>query len=387
MNGKSWNGARIRHTVGRKSGKDYISPMPAALDPSGMGPDRTRIHRGHTPRPFRPASWLPGAHLQTLAGKFLRPTPDPGLRRERWETPDGDFLDLDFAPPPRPDAPPVLILHGLEGSTGRGYVRVLMRELHHQGLLPIGLNFRSCSGEPNRVARFYHSGETGDLIWALGRLRERFPHRPLGAVGFSLGGNVLLRHLGISGIRAIDEGTPVSLVDAAVAISVPFDLVAGTRALEAGPMGRLYTRYFLRSLLEKSKAKEALLRPLLDWDALHRARTLREFDEVATAPLHGFDDAWDYYRQSSSGPHLRSIRIPTLLLHSDDDPFLPPRSAPRDAVRENPWLLAGFPRRGGHVGFVEGPGPWAPRFWAEAEAARYLAHRLPGSGKPNALEP
>ncbi|TVP56165.1 MAG: hypothetical protein EA351_08645, partial [Gemmatimonadales bacterium] len=181
---------------------------------------------------------------------------------------------------------------------------------------------------------------------------------------------------GHGGKGPTDPGGLAGGLTAAAAISVPFDLSAGTRVLEERPMGRLYTHYFLRSLLGKARDKESLLRPVIDWEQLNAARTLRQFDDAATAPLHGFDDAWDYYRKSSSGPWLPSIRTPTLLVHADDDPFMPPRSSPREAVRNNPFLLGGFHRHGGHVGFVEGPGPWAPRFWAEAEAARYLAGQL-----------
>lgn len=336
---------------------------------------RETLHRGHRVRPFRPARWLPGPHLQTLAGKFFRPSSDTGLSRERWETPDGDFLDLDFGSDPGAAAPIVLVLHGLEGSTHRGYVRLAMAELRGREMWAVGLNFRSCSGEPNRMPRFYHSGETGDLDWVLGRLAERHPGRPLGAMGFSLGGNVLLRYLGERG-----EAGP-ELLSASAAISVPFDLTSGTRQLEVGAMGRLYTYYFLRSLRAKARAKRAILASVLELERLEAARTLREFDDIATAPLHGYADAWDYYRRASSGPVLDAIRVPTLLLHSLDDPFLPESAVPQTAAAANPYLLWNFPARGGHVGFVEGAVPWASRFWAEAEAARYLKRILDPDGE------
>lgn len=331
---------------------------------------RAELHRGFRPRPFRPAPWLPGAHLQTVGGKYLRPHPDPGLEPLRIDTPDGDFLDLEVGPEPVPGAPVVLVLHGLEGSTRRGYVRVAMAELLGQGLRPVGLNFRACSGEPNLRPRFYHSGETGDLAHALELLEERFPGRRLGALGFSLGGNVLLKYLGESGDGS-GRGHP--RLRAAAAISVPFDLSAGARAIEAGLMGRIYTRYFVRSLREKLRSKEPLLRELLDLEAAMAAATLREYDEVATAPLHGFPDAETYYRASSSLGFLPRIRTPTLLVQAADDPFLPLGSLPAREVEENPFLLGAFTPRGGHVGFVAGLRPWRPRFWAEAEAARYLA--------------
>jgi uncharacterized protein len=346
-------------------------PDPRELATCEVDPmDREGIHRGHRVRPFRSTPWLPGASLQTVLGKFLRPRASPELFRERWATPDGDFVDLDFGSRPRGGGPLVLILHGLEGSTRRGYVRLAMREVLERGMQPVGLNFRSCSGEPNRTARFYHSGETGDLAWVLERLHHRFPGRPMGAIGFSLGGNVLLRFLGE---RAEEARAHLA---AAAAISVPFDLVRGIGRLEAGGMGRIYTRYFLRSLLRKSEAKGAILESVLDFERLRAARTLREFDDVATAPLHGFVDAGDYYRKASSAPVLRQIRIPTLLLHADDDPFLPAEAVPRTAVEANPFLMGAFPAAGGHVGFVERSPPWAPRFWAEREAARYVRRLL-----------
>ena len=189
-------------------------------------------HLGFQCRPYRPAIWLPGAHLQTLAGKYLRGDPPVAVERSRLETRDGDFLDLDVGVETAPTAPIVLILHGLEGSSRRPYVRVTMLALARMGIRPIGMNFRSCSGEPNRRARFYHSGEIGDLSFVLAELARRFPGRPMGALGFSLGGNVLLRYLGELGERAAQH------LSAAVAISVPYDLAEGAVMLETGLMGR-----------------------------------------------------------------------------------------------------------------------------------------------------
>ncbi len=339
-------------------------------------------HRGFRPREFAQAPWLAGPNLQTVVGKFLRARsprlgessgPDP-RGRERLTMPDGDFVDLDAAPDPGGDAPVILVLHGLEGSTRRGYMRMASAELQARGMLAIGMNFRSCSGEPNLTARFYHSGDTADVAFVLDTLRARYPDRPLGALGFSLGGNILLRLL----------AERPDVVDAAAVISVPFDLAEGTRELERSPMGRIYTHYFLRSLFSKVEAKVELLRPLLDLDRLREARTLRAFDDLATAPLHGFDGAWDYYARCSSGPVIPRIRTPTLVLHSLDDPFLPRDAVPRRSLAENPCTLEVLTRAGGHVGFVEPSGPGSPRFWGEAEAARYLALMLDAT-PPGAL--
>ncbi len=324
-------------------------------------------HSRFESRLFHPAAWLPGGHLQTLAGKFLRPRPHLAVERLRVETPDADFLDLDLGPDPGPRAPLVLVLHGLEGSTRRRYVRAAMSALTSVGMRAIGMNFRSCSGVPNRRARFYHSGETGDISLVLDLLHERYPGRPLGALGFSLGGNALLRYLGEKG------DTPPPYLSGTAAISVPYDLAEGSRMLESSRMGRIYTGYFLRSLQDKARAKRELLSEVVDFEAILRARTLREFDAAATAPLHGFADAEEYYRQASAGPILPSIRVPTHLLHALDDPFLPASAVPTEAIDENSWLVGSICRRGGHVGFIERGPPWHASFWAELEAMRYLA--------------
>ena len=314
---------------------------------------------------FRQAWWLPGAHAQTLGARLLRSRAGVhGLRRERVELPDGDFLDLD-GDDGDPGAPLVLVLHGLEGSTRSNYAMELYRQLAAAGLQAVGLNFRSCGGELNRLPRLYHSGETGDLAFVLRLIRQRFPGRPLAAAGFSLGGNVLLKYLGESG----DTG-----IGAAVAISVPFDLAAGAQRLERG-FSRVYRRYLVGKLKRKTRAKAALVRGRVSLRDVRRARSFAEFDDAATAPLHGFANAQDYYARSSSAGYLAGVRVPTLLIHSTDDPFLPASAIPRAAVAANPALTAEFTARGGHVGFVAGP-PWAPVFWAERRAAGFLADRL-----------
>jgi predicted alpha/beta-fold hydrolase len=322
-----------------------------------------------TPRPFTPPSWARNPHAQTLGARVLRSDEKPALTRERWELRDGDFLDVDLGPDPGPGAPLALVLHGLEGSSRRRYVLSAGRELLARGVRPVALNFRGCSGELNRRPRFYHSGETGDPAFVLEKLRRAFPGRRVGALGFSLGGNVLLKLLG----EREDGG--LGLVDAAAAMSVPFDLGAGSTFLEQTVMGRLYTRYFLRSLKAKVQGKRPALDGRIDVTTTFRARTLREFDDVATAKLHGFRDAEDYYASCSSAGFVRGIRTPTLVLHSLDDPFLPAASVPRAALEENPAVTPVLTGRGGHVGFLEGS-LRAPRFWGEVEAARYLAEAL-----------
>ena len=324
------------------------------------------------PDPFHPARGLSGPTRQTILGKVLRAHAEraaPPLRvdRRRWDTPDGDFLDLDLSGPDDPGSPTVVVLHGLEGSTRRPYVRLFLRMLAVRGLRGVALNFRSCSGEPNRLARSYHSGDTADLRWVIERLRESETAGPLAAVGFSLGGNVLLKYLG-------EEGGSAPLV-AAVAVSVPFDLSAGADAIQKGPQGILYTRYFLRSLKRKVRWKSDLLGPDLTRAAL-AARTIREFDEALTAPVHGFGSAEEYYRQSSSAGYLGRVRVPTLVLHALDDPFQPESALPRKSMVENRSVHPVLTARGGHLGFV-GTGPDTRRFfWAERNAADWLAIRL-----------
>jgi uncharacterized protein len=324
------------------------------------------------PQPFRPAWWLAGAHAQTVAGRYLRPRTGVHYRRERIDTPDGDFVDLDWAtvprrPAPAADAPLVVVVHGLEGSSESPYVLETCRTLWDRGIRSAAMNFRSCSGQPNRLPRFYHAGDTGDLAFVLDLLAGRNPGVPLGAVGFSLGANVLLKYLGERGDAA--------RVRAAAAVSIPFDLGAGADHLEKTAMGRLYTSAFVRPLMEKYRLKRHLVGNRIDERRAAAARGFREFDEVVTARLHGFAGADDYYVRSSSAQFLPRIRVPTLLVHAVDDPFVPPGAIARDAIAANPVLVGAITEHGGHVGFIAGT-PWKPEFWAEAEAARFLEGEL-----------
>lgn len=318
---------------------------------------------------FVPAWWLPGAHAQTIAGRLLRRPEPPPLRRERIDTPDGDFLDVDLTESVRPGMPLVVLLHGLEGSSRRGYALNVYRELERRGMGAIGVNSRGCSGEPNRTSRAYHSGETGDLRFVLAEVETRYPGSPLGVIGFSLGGNALLKFLG----EERDAATP--RLRACVTVSVPFDLAACADALDRTRMGRFYTGRFLATLKQKTVAKAALLDGLIDMDRALASTTFREFDDTVTAPLHGFESAEDYYTRCSSNRFLADVRVPTRLLQARDDPFLPTGAIPEAAIRANPALEPVFLEKGGHVGFIAGR-PWAPRFWAEQNAAEYFAARL-----------
>jgi predicted alpha/beta-fold hydrolase len=295
--------------------------------------------------------------------------------KERLDTPDGDFLDLEHAVVeghPLPDhAPLVLKLHGLEGSAHSGYSVVLARALAKRGIRSVGLNFRSCGGEMNRAARFYHSGETGDLALVLDHLLQSAPAGGLGALGFSLGGNVLLKYLGEQGAGAAGK------LRAAVAVSVPYDLAACADRMTEG-FGRVYAGFFLRSLRAKVRKKSAQLAGICEVNRVLEATRVRDFDDALTAPLHGFRDAEDYYRQSSAGQFLGAIAVPTLLIHSLDDPIAIAQAIPHPVIAANDHLSTAFTRRGGHVGFVGGS-PRSPTFWAEEKGAEFLAGHLSGS--------
>lgn len=291
--------------------------------------------------------WLPGGHAQTI-WSALRPAPDVALRRERWETPDADFIDLDWAGDA--DAAQTLVLfHGLEGSSESPYARSIAAAAAERGWRAAIVHFRGCSGEPNRLSRAYHSGDSEEADWVLRRLAaERVP---LFAAGISLGGNVLLKWLGERG----DEARAV--VRSATAVSAPIDLGAADRALSTGFSRLVYARTFLKTLKQKSLEKLARHPGTFDGARAAAARTLYEFDDAVTAPLHGFADAEDYYTRASAGPLLRHIRVPTLVLNALNDPFLPRDALERAARGASADVLLEFPATGGHVGFVNGRFP------------------------------
>ncbi len=324
--------------------------------------DKNGIMAALAAHPFRPARWLPGPHAQTVWGPLVRKRFGAALRRERWDTPDGDFLDILFSDG-RPGAPVVLLLHGLEGTPASFYIPAFARRFRGEGWTLAALMFRSCGGDMNRARRLYHLGETEDPAWAAARLAARYPGSPLFAAGISLGANALLKWLG--------EGSPVpASLRGAAAISPPFDPARNAPRLEAA-LGGFYVRHFLRTLIPKALEKERLHPGALDAEAVRRCRTFYDFDTVATARLHGFADAEDYWRRCGCGQFLGGVRVPTLLLCARDDPFMDPEALPSAAAEASPWLYPLFPERGGHVGFVSGP-PWRPRHWAEEQTARFF---------------
>jgi len=291
---------------------------------------------------------------------------------ERWRTPDDDEVELHRVDAP-PGRPHLLLLHGLEGGPQSHYVGGLLDQARRRGWGAELLVFRSCGPVPNRARRFYHSGETEDLALVVDRLAAEHPGSPLLVAGVSLGGNVLLKYLGERGDRV------PAAVRAAAAVSVPYDLGRGSRHIGRG-FGRVYERHFVRSLRRKALEKLARYPDLYASERLAAARSLLEFDDVVTAPVHGFASADDYYDRSSSLRFLAGIRRPTLLLSAEDDPFLPAEvlDEVRRVARGNDCLDVDFVPHGGHAGFVGGRLPWRPVYWAEDRVIGFLAEVLAG---------
>lgn len=299
------------------------------------------------PRRLNTPWWLPGAHLQTIY-PLLRKPPALPLRREQVDTPDGDFIDLDWLDGACADAPLLVLFHGLEGSSNSHYARTLLQAARQRGWRAVVPHFRGCSGRPNRLARAYHSGDSGEIDWILTTLSHR-NRAPLFAVGVSLGGNALLKWMGER------EQAATHVLQAAVAICPPLDLTVSGHALGRG-FNRIYTRHFLHTLKPKALAKLTADPQLFERERLLRARTLFEFDDVYTAPVHGFAGAADYWRRASSRPWLRGIRVPSLLLTAANDPFVPAQALP-SAAECSASLLHEHTADGGHVGFVSGSFP------------------------------
>ncbi|CAN7726743.1 alpha/beta fold hydrolase [Caballeronia sp. LjRoot29] len=350
---------------------------------------------------YRAPRWLPTAHAQTIVPALFAPRPAVKYRRERWNTPDGDFIDLDWlaydvegegnerghsdaatangsqpshpapgelrdadsvaksfdeaanrgsgaAPAPNPTAPLFVLFHGLEGSSDSHYARVLMAEAKARGWFGVVPHFRSCGGSMNLLPRFYHLADSAEVDWVLRRLKAQHAG-PVIAAGVSLGGNVLLRWL------CEQEQDATAILDAAAAISAPLDVHAGGHAISQG-FGMVYTRNFLKTLKRKALAKLDQYPGLFDRDAMLAARTMHAFDNAVTAPVHGFRDTEDYWTRATTRPYLPRIAIPTLVLNARNDPFLPGRVLP-SAAEVSAAVTLDQPEHGGHVGFMTGPFP------------------------------
>lgn len=344
-------------------------------------------------------AWLPGGHLQTLYGALFAPTNRVRFVRERVETPDGDFLDFDWSAPgivtnpvnqtikteglPRQSAaerwindedrqaiadmletPALVLLHGLEGNSTSRYAQSILQYFRARGWLVVLAHFRGCSGVPNRLARAYYSGDSDEVGFILRATLERSPKAKWHVAGVSLGGNALLKYLG-------EHPGQNPGLQAAVSVSAPIDLVAaGNNLSEDWVCRQLYTRHFLRTMRPKTMEKATRFPGAIDVTRLSRAKTLRDFDDVYTAPMHGFKDAQEYWEKASSKPWLPFIDLPTLVINARNDPFIPEPSLPgtREASAK---VTLHQPAQGGHVGFTTG-GFAGHLNWLPARLARFF---------------
>lgn len=325
----------------------------------------------HKSSAFNPAWPLPNGHLETIYPSLFRKVNGLAGRyvRERLELPDGDFLDIDRLKKGAKQA--VIISHGLEGNSHRAYVTGMARAFEARGWDVLAWNFRGCSGVMNRLPRFYHSGDTTDLLSLVRFAIDACGYEQVVLIGFSMGGNMTLKLAGEAGENLPREVTGL------VAFSVPCDLAASAKKLEQSAFG-LYQRRFMRMLKAKIEAKEADMPGTFDLSGLERMRTFREFDDTFTAPLHGFRDAADYWEKASCLPWLPEIRRPALLVSALNDPFLTESCFPREAARANPCLTLETPKHGGHTGFTQNLS--ARVLWSELRALQFAETLLTKTG-------
>lgn len=346
--------------------------------------------------------WLPGGHLQTLYGSLLAPANRLRFVRERVRTPDGDFLDFDWSAPglvlhpkgrridrtglPKASAatrwieaadnelirhheraPALVLLHGLEGDSNSRYVQSILQYFRARGWLVVLAHFRGCSGVPNLLARSYFSGDIDEVDFILKTVIERAPHAQWQVAGVSLGGNALLKYLG-------ERAGQTAAIETAVSICAPMDLVAaGNRLSEDWICRQVYTRHFLRTMKPKIMAKAARFPGAIDVTRVSRAKTLKDFDDAYTAPMHGFINALDYWEKASSKPWLKYIDTPTLIINPRNDPFIPEPSLPGTTdISANITLHQ--PAEGGHMGFVTGHFPGNLN-WLPARLAKFFNAR------------
>ncbi|MBJ6108375.1 alpha/beta fold hydrolase [Hymenobacter sp. BT523] len=317
---------------------------------------------------YQPPFYLFNGHLQTIVPSLWRTVPDVAYQRERLELPDGDFLNLDWSrlPEMRLTDGLAIVSHGLEGDASRPYVRGMVRALNRAGLDALAWNYRSCGGEMNRLLRSYHLGDTDDLDAVLRHALASGRYRRAYLLGFSAGGNVTLKYLGE------DAGRVPAEVQRAAVFSVPTDLRASSIHI-GRPQNQVYMRRFLKSLRQKIRDKAALLPGEVDLDGLESLRNFPQFDDKYTAPMHGFDSADAYYQHASSGRYLSGIRVPTLLVNAQNDPFLPASCFPKEVAEQSPYVFLETPPDGGHVGFAESNG----EYYSERRAVEFLTAEVP----------
>jgi uncharacterized protein len=316
---------------------------------------------------FKPAWWCRHRHTQTLYPALFRKHPQIKLNNEQLELPDGDFIDLVWTEDQQDiNTPLVILLHGLEGSINSPYAKGILKTIsdnHWQGVL---MHFRGCSGRHNRLDRSYHSGETGDLHTLISVLKERYPERPLAAIGISLGGNVLLKYLG--------EQNSQCRLTAAMAVSVPFDLADGAITLNKG-FSKLYQWHLINSLQKKVRDKFKDRTTPITMDKLNEWKDFYSFDHNVTAAIHGFKSADDYYTRSSCKQFLKDITTPTLILHSKHDPFMSQNAIPSENELSECITLE-LTEHGGHVGFIYGNNPFNAKYWIEKQLIDFLKSNL-----------
>lgn len=309
---------------------------------------------------FQPNRFWRNPHLQTIWPLLCRPRRKPALERQRLELADGDFIDLDWQLRPADGAPILLLIHGLEGSADSHYIRRMLLQAKQHNLAVVVMHQRSCSGEPNRLLRSYHSGASDDLAEVINAIRSSYPNNPLWAAGYSLGGNQLAKYLG--------ERRSNSGLSRAAVVSAPYDLAECAKRMEGG-FSRVYQRRLLKQMQQKTKQKLDMFPQFSLPCELHQLDTFFRFDDLVTAPTNGFDGADDYYQRASAKPYVANIVTPTLLLHALDDPFMTKTVVPQAWSEAVTMELHPF---GGHVGFISGGWPWAPRFYLEQRLLNFF---------------
>lgn len=313
---------------------------------------------------FKPAWWMTNRHAQTIMPRFFRPFHNTRYELAQLDTPDGDFIELAWSLPHNETAPLAIVLHGLEGNINSFYAKGIMKALKKRGYAVVLMHFRNCSTEVNRLPRAYHSGDTDDLAFFINHLKKHYPNRPMVAVGFSLGGNVLAKYLGEQAQRCP--------LNAAAVISAPYDLSASSDVIRKS-LGKIYQKYLLDRMKKSMQRKLPQIKQQIPLTAeqLMKIDDLLEFDNQLTAPLHGFKNAHDYYKKASAMPFLKHISVPTLIIHSKDDPMLSIKAVPsRQDVSEHVTLCVSD--KGGHVGFIGGKNPFRPIFWLEEAVPSYF---------------
>lgn len=314
---------------------------------------------------FKPAWWCRSAHLQTIYGGLFRINPKIPLRYERFETPDGDFLDLDRLDGPQ-NTPLVVVLHGLGSSSEAPYVHLLLNQTRKAGWQAVAINARGSGREPNRLKEIHHGGKTEDLDSVIRYLIEKEHTKAIYLIGYSLGGNIILKWLGEKGAALPKE------VKKVVAVSVPYDLAKAAQNLDRGLNQKVYARVLLNTLRKQALGKEKQFPGIIDVEKVKNAHTFQIFDREVTARLNGFKDENDYWTQSSSVHYLKTIKALVLLIHAANDPFLPVKDLPLEIIKQSPTLKLLVTSDGGHLGFISGNIPFRPNDWLERVILEYF---------------